>query len=95
MSQWIEILESKKFKIGHGYYVVRNDPDPELSNAVARQKEDQFFDQGLWVGTLGAHRDRFGTLKLSSKLSKLLNSQIRTRSVSSVLQLPNWTNQPF
>ncbi|KAI4256558.1 MAG: hypothetical protein L6R42_006150 [Xanthoria sp. 1 TBL-2021] len=78
MSQWIEILESKKFKIGHGYYVVRNDPDPELSNAVARQKEDQFFDQGLWVGTLGAHRDRFGTLKLSSKLSKLLNSQIRT-----------------
>ncbi|KAL8994852.1 MAG: hypothetical protein Q9169_005299 [Polycauliona sp. 2 TL-2023] len=78
MSQWIEVLQAKKFKIGHGYYVVRNDPDPELSNALAREREDQFFLQEHWTRTLGKHRDRFGTLKLTSKLSKLLNTQIKT-----------------
>ncbi|KAL8781027.1 MAG: hypothetical protein Q9213_006204 [Squamulea squamosa] len=78
MAQWIDILDGKKFKLGHGYYVVKNNPNPEVSNAIARQEEDEFFDQEPWVRTLGLHRDRFGTLKLSTKLSKLLNSQIKT-----------------
>ncbi|KAL8767095.1 MAG: hypothetical protein Q9209_006322 [Squamulea sp. 1 TL-2023] len=78
MVQWIDILNGKKFKLGHGYYVVKNNPNPEVSNAIARQEEDEFFHQEPWVRTLGSHQDRFGTLKLSAKLSKLLNSQIKT-----------------
>ncbi|KAL8860610.1 MAG: hypothetical protein Q9178_002963 [Gyalolechia marmorata] len=86
MAQWIDILDGKKFKIGHGYFVVKNNPNPDVSNVVARQEEDEFFNQKPWVGTLSAHGDRFGTLKLSAKLSKLLNLQIRT-------SLPKITNQ--
>ncbi|KAL8904890.1 MAG: hypothetical protein Q9171_006880 [Xanthocarpia ochracea] len=86
MAQWIDILDGKKFKIGHGYFVVKNNPNPDVSNVVARQEEDGFFSQEPWVGTLSAHGDRFGTLKLSAKLSKLLNLQIQT-------SLPKITNQ--
>ncbi|KAL8875455.1 MAG: hypothetical protein Q9198_006194 [Flavoplaca austrocitrina] len=78
MSQWLDVLDGSKFRIGHGYYVVKNNPNPEVNNLVARQEEDQFFDREPWVRTLGAHKDRFGTLNLSHKLSKLLNAHIKT-----------------
>ncbi|KAL8846150.1 MAG: hypothetical protein Q9221_008744 [Calogaya cf. arnoldii] len=75
-SQWLAIIEGRKFKIGHGYYVVRNDPDTEISNAVARQKEDRFFNQELWAGTLGAHRERFGTSPKVEEQVRLKTSEI-------------------
>lgn len=79
MSQWIDMLDGKKFKLGHGYYVVKNNADPAVSNIVARQEEDRFFKQEPWARTLGSHHDRFGTFKLQSVLSKRLKAQIRTR----------------
>ena len=79
MSQWHDVLDGSKFRIGHGYYVVKNNADPEVNNLVARQEEDQFFEREPWVRSLGAHKDRFGTLNLSYKLSKLLNAHIKTR----------------
>ncbi|KAL8736812.1 MAG: hypothetical protein Q9166_000178 [cf. Caloplaca sp. 2 TL-2023] len=78
MSQWIDILNGKKFKVGHGYYVVKNNSDPNVSNTLARQQENDFFNEEPWIHTLGSHRDRFGTFKLSAVLSRLLNLQIRT-----------------
>ncbi|KAI4256668.1 MAG: hypothetical protein LQ352_001986 [Teloschistes flavicans] len=82
MSQWIDILNEKKFKLGHGYYVVKNNPDPTVSHAVARQEEDEFFSQREpWAKSLYAHQKRFGTLKLQGILSKLLTEQIRERYV--------------
>ncbi|KAL8799589.1 MAG: hypothetical protein Q9182_005765 [Xanthomendoza sp. 2 TL-2023] len=78
MTQWVDILDGKKFRLGHGYYVVKNNSNPEVSNTVAREEEDQFFDSEPWVRTLGSHFDRFGTFKLQSMLSKLLKAQIRT-----------------
>ncbi|KAL8839189.1 MAG: hypothetical protein Q9170_001838 [Blastenia crenularia] len=79
LAQWIDILHGRKFKLGHGYFVIKNNPDPRVSHSVARQEEDQFFDENEpWVGSLNSHRDRCGTLKLQAVLSKLLKQQIRS-----------------
>lgn len=80
LSQWIDILNGRKFKLGHGYYVVKNNPNPAVSHAVARQEEDHFFAENEpWAGRLISHHDRFGTLRLQAILSKRLTAQIRTR----------------
>ncbi|KAL8688245.1 MAG: hypothetical protein Q9218_005797 [Villophora microphyllina] len=78
--QWIHVLEGKKFKLGHGYFVVKNNPDPRVSHAVARREEDEFFSQcEPWAtGHLNVHQHRFGTMKLQGVLSKRLTAQIRT-----------------
>ncbi|KAI4117298.1 MAG: hypothetical protein LQ338_007577 [Usnochroma carphineum] len=79
LSQWIDILEGRKFKLGHGYFVVRNNKDPRVSNSIAREEEEQFFrSQEPWAQALFAHQGRFGTLKLQGVLSKRLTAQIRT-----------------
>ncbi|KAL8642029.1 MAG: hypothetical protein Q9228_001240 [Teloschistes exilis] len=78
MSQWIDILNERKFKLGHGYYVIKNNPDPTVNHAIARQEEEEFFSQSEpWAKSLCAHQNRFGTLKLQRTLSKLLTEQIR------------------
>lgn len=75
--QWIEILEGDKFALGHGYYVVRNNPDPTVEHAVAREEESDFFVSSPWVSELAAYRERFGTCNLQTALSKLLFQQIQ------------------
>ncbi|KAL9585363.1 MAG: hypothetical protein Q9212_001571 [Teloschistes hypoglaucus] len=78
MSQWIDILNEKKFRLGNGYYVVKNNPDPTVSHTVARQEEDDFFSQSEpWAKSLCVHQNHFGTMKLQRTLSKLLTEQIR------------------
>lgn len=80
LDQWVDILNGKKFKLGHGYFVVKNNPDPRVSHAVARKEEDQFFQENEpWARTLNSLHERFGTLKLQGVLSKRLTAQIRTR----------------
>ncbi|KAL8763297.1 MAG: hypothetical protein Q9184_000853 [Pyrenodesmia sp. 2 TL-2023] len=79
LEQWIDILNGKKFKLGHGYFVVKNNPDPRVSHAVARHEEDEFFrETEPWAQILRSHHERFGTLKLQGVLSKRLTAQIRT-----------------
>ncbi|KAL8905302.1 MAG: hypothetical protein Q9207_002735 [Kuettlingeria erythrocarpa] len=79
LEQWVDILNGKKFKLGHGYFVVKNNPDPRVSHAVARQEEEHFFQENEpWAQTLRSHHERFGTLKLQEVLSKRLTAQIRT-----------------
>lgn len=79
LAQWIDILKGTKFRLGHGYFVVKNNPDPRVSHLVARQEEDEFFnDNEPWATTLKSHRERFGTLKLQGVLSKRLTTEIRT-----------------
>ena len=83
LAQWIDILNGKKFKLGHGYFVVKNNPDPRVSHLVARQEEDRFFkDNEPWTEILSSHQDRFGTLNLQQALSKRLTAEIRTRYLS-------------
>ncbi|KAE8151217.1 P-loop containing nucleoside triphosphate hydrolase protein [Aspergillus avenaceus] len=76
-SQWVEILEGDKFKLGHGYYVVRNNPDPDVEHVQARQEENAFFASNPWATDLGAYQDRFGTRHLQTALSSLLLDQIQ------------------
>lgn len=75
-SQWREILAGKKFKLGHGYFVVRNNPDPGVDHAKARVEEESFFADPFWLGLNGQYRDRFGVRRLQSALSTILMDQI-------------------
>ncbi|KAJ0426342.1 P-loop containing nucleoside triphosphate hydrolase protein [Aspergillus carlsbadensis] len=76
-SQWIEILEGDKFSLGHGYHVVRNNPDPSVEHSVARHEEDEFFRIAPWSTDLASYHERFGTRNLQSALSNLLFQQIQ------------------
>ncbi|KAE8319761.1 P-loop containing nucleoside triphosphate hydrolase protein [Aspergillus transmontanensis] len=77
-SQWVDILEGYKFKLGHGYYIVRNNPDPEIEHSQAREEEDDFFDSLPWTAEeLAPYQDRFGTRRLQTSLSSLLLEQIQ------------------
>ncbi|KAL9040412.1 MAG: hypothetical protein Q9214_004496, partial [Letrouitia sp. 1 TL-2023] len=77
LEQWIDILNGKRFKLGFGYHVVKNNPDPRVDHTTARKEEIEFFDQHEpWAQGLRAHRNHFGTLKLQATLSHKLTAQI-------------------
>lgn len=76
-TQWMEILEGDKFSLGYGYFVVRNNKDPSIEHAVAREEEAEFFDSSPWSTELSAYHDRFGTRRLQAALSNLLLHQIQ------------------
>ncbi|PWY91926.1 dynamin family protein [Aspergillus sclerotioniger CBS 115572] len=76
-AQWVEILERDKFSLGHGYYVVRNNPDPSIEHSVAREEEDKFFAEYPWATELALYQDKFGTRRLQTELSALLLEQIQ------------------
>ncbi|KAF7117917.1 hypothetical protein CNMCM5793_007248 [Aspergillus hiratsukae] len=76
-AQWVDILEGDKFALGHGYYVVRNNPDPAIDHSRAREEEAVFFAESPWATDLSAYQDRFGTRQLQAALSSLLLEQIQ------------------
>lgn len=76
-SQWTAILEGYKFSLGHGYFVIRNNQDPSIENAVARAEEAEFFESDPWSSELSAYQNRFGTRRLQTALSNLLLEQIQ------------------
>ncbi|KAH2284604.1 hypothetical protein KXW02_002365 [Aspergillus fumigatus] len=75
--QWVEILEGDKFALGHGYYIVRNNPNPAIEHSRAREEEAVFFAKSPWATDLSAYQNRFGTRNLQSALSSLLLEQIQ------------------
>ncbi|KAJ5959499.1 uncharacterized protein N7479_006649 [Penicillium vulpinum] len=85
--QWQEILDGSKFRLGHGYYVIRNNPDPLVSHAQARKEEEMFFSSALWTKNLAAFEDRFGTRQLQTALSDLLMRQILGSLPSIIAQI--------
>lgn len=80
--QWIDVLSGRKFKLGFGYFVIKNNPDTEVDHATARMEEREFFQQSPWSTELVSYATRFGTLQLQTALSHKLTAQIRTRLVS-------------
>ncbi|KAF2269616.1 hypothetical protein CC78DRAFT_236102 [Lojkania enalia] len=75
------ILDGKKYQLGHGYFVVKNlaqnDIDNGLTHQDARLQERNFFEHTpLWSTTFCDHGDRFGTQNLQAYLSKRLAAQI-------------------
>ncbi|KAJ5105650.1 interferon-induced GTP-binding protein Mx [Penicillium alfredii] len=85
--QWFEILSGQKFNLGHGYYVVRNNPNPEVDHFQARLEEDQFFGSDIWIRYLPDYQSRFGTKKLQAALSTLLLQQIQGCLPSIIAQI--------
>ena len=82
LDQWVQVLTGRKFRLGFGYFVVKNNPDPRVDNVTARSEEDVFFaNEEPWSQTLGAYADRFGTFKLQTSLSHKLTAQIKARYV--------------
>ncbi|RJE21495.1 Dynamin family [Aspergillus sclerotialis] len=76
-SQWTEILNGEKFSLGHGYYVVKNNPDTRVEHSEARAEEAEFFSSGPWSTELYDYRHRFDTRNLQTALSYLLLEQIK------------------
>ncbi|KAJ5548229.1 hypothetical protein N7513_005463 [Penicillium frequentans] len=85
--QWAEVLDGRKFPIGHGYYVVCNNPSPDVDHSIARQEEEVFFGQPFWSGNMAAYQDRFGVRKLQSALSDVLMAQIQKCLPSIIKQI--------
>ncbi|KAJ5316878.1 hypothetical protein N7508_001386 [Penicillium antarcticum] len=85
--QWIEILDRKKFTLGHGYFVIKNNPDPFVSHVQARMEEEMFFAEPPWNAELAAYASLFGTAKLQSSLSDLLRKQILGCLPSIIVQI--------
>ncbi|PGH17381.1 hypothetical protein AJ80_04837 [Polytolypa hystricis UAMH7299] len=75
--QWADILSGQKFAFGHGYFVVKNNPNPLVDHAHAREEEAEFFSAGAFNYELSKFSDRFGTRNLQAALSKLLLKQIQ------------------
>ena len=83
IEQWMQILNGDKFKLGHGYHIVMNNPDVRVDHATARAQERDFFQQNEpWATELKNYDQRFGTLQLQATLSTKLTAQIRLRYVS-------------
>ncbi|KAI2402087.1 hypothetical protein LOZ67_000843 [Ophidiomyces ophidiicola] len=76
--QWQELLDGKKFLLGHGYYVVKNNSDPIVTHMKAREEEHMFFAHSPWTTTFAEYSERFGTRKLQAALSNLLLKQIQS-----------------
>lgn len=77
LAQWIEILDGTKFQLGHGYFVVKNNPDPTVEHAIAREQERDFFTGTFWGGYLAPFQDRFGVPRLQVALSNVLMEKIK------------------
>lgn len=87
--QWIEILEGKSFALGHGYYVVKNNPDPDVSHTQARQEETLFFSDDVWnIASMKRFRSRLGVKNLQNALSNVLMDQIQ-KSLPSIIKKVN------
>ncbi|KAJ6028530.1 hypothetical protein N7540_004106 [Penicillium herquei] len=86
-NQWIEMLEGKKFEFGLGWYIVKNNPDPEVNHATARQEEEIFFGNSFWAGVMASYQERFGVRKLVTTLSHFLRLQIQKCLPSIIKQI--------
>ncbi|KAF2123984.1 dynamin family protein-like protein [Dothidotthia symphoricarpi CBS 119687] len=75
----IDVLDNRRFRLGHEYFVVKNLDKSEIAQGLthqdARIKEREFFQTGRWATTLSQFQSRFGTLSLQTYLSKELAKQ--------------------
>ena len=86
LEQWMQILNGERFKLGHGYHIVMNNPDVTVDHATARVEEREFFQSNQpWATELKTYDHRFGTLQLQTALSTKLTAQIR-RSLPRITQ---------
>ncbi|KAH7381463.1 P-loop containing nucleoside triphosphate hydrolase protein [Phaeosphaeria sp. MPI-PUGE-AT-0046c] len=78
-----DIFEDKRFAFGHGYFVVRNSDQEQLTqgltNDEARSQEQLFFEKEMFASKFSKFNHRFGTSNLQAFLSFKLAEQITKR----------------
>lgn len=84
-AQYNEILQGKVYGLGHGYFVVRNNPNPDATHELARREEDAFFADPFWSKDMAEFQNRFGTRCLQAALSATLMEQIQ-RCLPSIIR---------
>lgn len=63
--------------MAHGYHLVLMEPDDTLCHAAARQREAEYFNKNeRWATLVPAYKERLGVLKLSQRLSIILQKQL-------------------
>lgn len=74
-----DLLDGKRFKLGHKYFIVKNLNKEEIRGGFthheARTRERDFFASGRWATTLQRFQPQFGTRNLQLYLSKQLAKQ--------------------
>ena len=79
IEQWTSILNGDKLRLGLGYHVVKNNPDPMIDHATARIEEMEFFRTAEpYAGQFEEYKAQFGTFQLQTALSHSLTEQILT-----------------
>ena len=74
--QYRDILSGKKYHLGGGYHVVKNEADPAIENTTARENEKRFFETDeRFARDLAEFSDKFGTGKLNDRLEKMLKEK--------------------
>ncbi len=84
--QWKLMLSGEKYKVEHGYFVVKNPGQSSLDQGIdhvqARAEEVEFFEGNEpWRSELSQFSEHFGTTRLQTALSQKLTQQIMTRYV--------------
>lgn len=79
-----EILDQKRFALGHGYFVVKNlgqdEIDQGVTHAEARLREKAFFEmRAPWSTSLNEYNSRFGTRRLQTFLSRTLAEHVTAK----------------
>ena len=79
IKQWSKVLAGRHhLKLDHGFWVVKNEQDPNVEHLQARLNEMEFFRTNpLFANELSQHKDRFGVSRLQSFLSRQLTLSIR------------------
>ena len=80
-NQWIDVLDGRKYKLGLGYFAIKNNPNVDVDHATARQEEREFFAEHPWATDLKHYSGRFGTLRLQTALSHELTAKIKAKYV--------------
>lgn len=75
-----DVLDGKRFALGHGYFIVRNLSQAEINEGMthqdARELERKFFQDIPWTTTFCKHNSRFGTANLQEYLSRRLAANV-------------------
>jgi hypothetical protein len=82
---WKKVLQGHAFVKGHGYYVVRQPSQAEItrgmSHAEARIQEQDYFESESWNNRFFGFEERLGTRRLQVALADKLAALILGRFV--------------
>lgn len=78
---WVDVLEGRKHRLAHGYYITKQPAHNELTQNLtfdeARRREKEYFaSHPTWSSRNSDAKKRMGTPQLALNLSRLLSNLI-------------------